>query len=340
MIFVSIASYRDPDTVLTIQCLLDRAHRPERIVVGVLWQNDPLEDPLPDLTSFGPPERLRSLFMPATEAAGPCHARHIIQTRLYEGEEYFLQLDSHMRAVPGWDDLLIAQLELCNSPNPVLTTYPAGFTRGAGQKWQDASLDTDERPPFLVFSHFGPEDGMMRFKGRRLRTPHSNPLPCHFCVSGFLFAPGRILKQGGLYDSNLPHLFFGEETLLSVRLWTHGWDFFVPGRHVFFHCWDRSYRPTFFASKNPEAQAASLERVRALLRGLELGEKFGCGAVREVHDYFVEAGLDFDSKAVLDAKRNWRGLDEADFVQNDAMANNDNDVEGKIRAVMAILRNR
>ncbi len=47
------------------------------------------------------------------------------------------------------------------------------------------------------------------------------------------------------YDPHMQFLFFGEETTMTVRLWTHGWDFFVPPQNVVYHLWSRAYRPTF-----------------------------------------------------------------------------------------------
>ena len=60
------------------------------------------------------------------EAAGPCWARHLAQG-LWQGEDYFLQLDSHMRFRPGWDVYLLETLRRCPSARPVLSTYPIGY---------------------------------------------------------------------------------------------------------------------------------------------------------------------------------------------------------------------
>lgn len=44
--------------------------------------------------------RLRSLVMPAEDAAGPSWARRVAQS-LWKGEKYVLQIDSHTRFRPG-----------------------------------------------------------------------------------------------------------------------------------------------------------------------------------------------------------------------------------------------
>ena len=44
-IYVAIASYRDPQCIRTIANLFTRAGKPERIVVGVVEQNTPVDAP-------------------------------------------------------------------------------------------------------------------------------------------------------------------------------------------------------------------------------------------------------------------------------------------------------
>jgi hypothetical protein len=57
----------------------------------------------------------------------PCKARQLAQS-LWNGEEFYLQLDAHMRFVRGWDTQLTAWLATAEltSPKAVLSTYPSG----------------------------------------------------------------------------------------------------------------------------------------------------------------------------------------------------------------------
>lgn len=50
---------------------------------------------------------------------------------------------------------------------------------------------------------------------------------------------GGAMVQEVPYDPHLPFLFFGEESSMAARLWTHGWDFFSPPHHVIYHLWSR-----------------------------------------------------------------------------------------------------
>ena len=126
-IFVSIASYRDPDCQHTVVDLFAQATHPERIFVGICWQFVPGEDD--DCFILAPPfpDQVRRLDVHASESLGACWARHQVQS-LWQGEDYYFQVDSHMRFVPGWDERLIEMLELCPSSKAVLSTYPLAFT--------------------------------------------------------------------------------------------------------------------------------------------------------------------------------------------------------------------
>lgn len=65
-----------------------------------------------------------------------------------------------------------------------------------------------------------------------------------FWVSGYAFSSSDVLKEVP-YDPHLQYIFFGEESSMTVRLWTHGWDFFAPPSNFIWHLWSRSYRPVF-----------------------------------------------------------------------------------------------
>src|SRR6478672_7522891 len=98
-IFISIASYRDPQLVPTIQDCLAKARRPDDLSFGICWQRGP-EEELP----YQDDPRFRIREVDWRESQGACWARSEIMG-LYDGQDYFLQLDSHHRFVEGWDEL-------------------------------------------------------------------------------------------------------------------------------------------------------------------------------------------------------------------------------------------
>lgn len=106
---MSIVSYRDSEANPTITDLFARAANPSRVSVGLVWQLDldVAEDQALYRSTPGGEEnkelrggRVRSLLMPAADAAGPAWARRVAQS-LWKGEKYLLQIDSHTRFRPG-----------------------------------------------------------------------------------------------------------------------------------------------------------------------------------------------------------------------------------------------
>ena len=80
-IFVSIASYRDPQLVPTVEDCLAKARYPEQLRFGICWQHGPEERPL----LFASDPRVRLLDVDWRESRGACWARAQIM-KLYAGE--------------------------------------------------------------------------------------------------------------------------------------------------------------------------------------------------------------------------------------------------------------
>ncbi len=121
-IFVQIAAYRDPQLVATIKNMIENAKKPKNLIIGIARQFHP-EDGFDDLSEFMGDKRFRILNIPYQESKGVCWARHQVQ-QLYKGEEYTLQIDSHMRFAPNWDDemiKMIKQLQKKGHEKPLLS---------------------------------------------------------------------------------------------------------------------------------------------------------------------------------------------------------------------------
>ncbi|KAJ3307906.1 Egl nine 3 [Blyttiomyces sp. JEL0837] len=299
-IFVSIAAYRDPETNATINSILSNATSPERIRVGVLYQDHPVEDiklhsDTPILDRFQ--SRVETLVMASMDAKGPYFARWMIARKLFSGtEEYFLQVDSHVRFVEGWDCKLLGLLKHVKDPKrAVVSFYPPGFGDGGNMDESRNDKDTSKSGVQVPLPPYGPvimrlkgseldKDGMPRVVGELTFPPPSvddakwddgvvEPVELirqQFCAAGFVFGSremvdivfprvGSVEDAGKLFDgkglpfmATLPGLFFGEEALMSVRLFTHGFDIWVPRDSEFavaFHRWDRGYRRTWYVDR-------------------------------------------------------------------------------------------
>lgn len=298
-IFVQIASYRDPECQWTVKDLFEKAAHPERVFVGICWQHVKAEDGYCFQQPAPRPEQVRVFEVEATQSKGACWARSQVQ-KLWRGEEYTLQIDSHMRFEQGWDTLLLECLAACEDENAVLTCYPEGYT---------PPNDISRNWVYGMAAKEFDKHGILLMHGRPA-YPASKPLPEKpmpgaYISANMIFGPSRIIEAVP-YD---PHLyFFGEEISLAVRLWTHGYNIYHPNRLITYHYWDRSKRRTHFDdhSQWPKQNEKAFARVRHLLgteqsRDLEVLaelDSFGLGSRRSLSEYQEYSGIDFSRKTI------------------------------------------
>eukprot|EP00435_Cladocopium_sp_Y103_P072933 s1156_g41.t2 len=302
----------------TIIDLFEKAAKPSRVFIGVCWQVDREEDA--DCFLLQPPSsyagQVRTLFLHHSEARGPCYARARIQQELFQGEDFYFQLDSHFRMIPKWDEELIHQLGMCESKKPILSTYPSSYTLPEDYRpgMPDAAeLPKSIEPIALCAREFGP-DGFLRITGKKCKT-FSSPRTGLFWAAGFAFSSGQVVKEVP-YDIRLEDLFFGEESSMAVRLWTSGWDFFAPTKVMGYHLWTRKHRPVFRehdSQDQRQRQAASQKRVTMQLTGGDGQSSHEPPAARSLRDYEEFAGISFE-KRKLSARALRGGMDPGDFM--------------------------
>ncbi len=288
-IFVSVAAYRDPELARTVRDLLSRAARPQALTVAVFEQSE---------KAMARPERPRGTRLllehcHPNESQGVCWARARIQSRL-NGEDYYLQLDSHHLFKPGWDALLLAEFAACPAPRVVLTGYLPPYELRRGRPRINAAAATP-----MHFSHFD-HDGVIIYRShsyeREVPTP---PIPARFFSGHFAFAR-REFVECVPYDPEL--YFYGEESSMAVRAFTHGFDLFHPGRTIAWHHYVRQGKPHHWDDHPPE-KAPGASWIDLQRRGLakyrrifclmpHVDQRDGLGARRSLADYEAWAGVD------------------------------------------------
>ena len=311
-IFVQIAAYRDPDLPATLHNLVEQAAQPDRLRFGIclqLAENDPMAWREP---AFPESSHRQVKTFTAAESRGACWARSQAQG-LYADEHFLLQIDSHMRAVKHWDDLLLQTWSRCNDPKAVLSVYPNGFQ-------QPCQLQTNTLPIMAAkeFDHYG----ILKFQGiSRYKLPEqqpAKPLPNAFIAGGLLFGPGEIVKKVP-YDPSL--YFYGEEISMSARLWTHGFNIYSPDQLLLFHLYksggpNADQSPTHWSDHKGwfQLNRRSLVRVHTLLGSLSAAptnlqptmedvddlNHFWLGGERSLQDYQNWAGVNFKSQSITE----------------------------------------
>lgn len=303
LIFVQIASYRDPELVPTIEDMIAKAKHPENLTFGICWQYDDTEP----IDMFDNKPEFRISKHPYTESQGLGWARHITNT-LYQGEKYTLQIDSHHRFVQNWDEIVLEDFNqaLMVSEKPIITTYCAPFNP------KDEPSTWTPLPSLMSQYEFSSDKLLMSMPYYIQDYKERNKVIRARTISGhFYFTYGKFIDEVP-YD---PDIYFGgytEETTMSVRAWTSGYDFFSPYRVVMWHEYTRNYRPKHWEDhgKKSETKKTSGERdifARNKTRqifgiqdyGIEMG-KYGLGLNRSLHEYEVFGGFDFKNCRIQD----------------------------------------
>jgi hypothetical protein len=252
-IFISIASYRDNQCIDTLKNIAQMADNPENLHFVICQQNSVLEKDCLKWCQYDKDHPACKVSITKIErlshydARGPTYARWRIQ-QLWTGEEFFLQIDAHTRMIKGWDTILKNQLLLCPADKPILTQYPLEYdiveekSRGdpIKEKWQ-----LDKLRNGIYVKKFENPDGFTRIQSDYTTAITRRPFKSTAWAAGFSFSKGSLIIEAG-YDPYTPFLFFGEEMDITIRAFTHGWDFYSPSVTVIFHNYKRDHRNTFW----------------------------------------------------------------------------------------------
>ncbi|MCB2262582.1 MAG: hypothetical protein LGR52_06530 [Candidatus Thiosymbion ectosymbiont of Robbea hypermnestra] len=314
-IFVSVASYRDPQCAWTVFDLFEKAACPSRVFVGVCQHNtDADADVLARYHKLvarrGAGDfsaQIRVYRQDAEQAQGPVPARHLIEKELYRDERYYLIVDSHTLFTPRWDaeSIRIWTQARALAPKPILTMYPAGF-RPFHRRWPERGYEN--RPPgYLHFSRFDEDTGLVNIQGADMARIPERPVRSLFWSASYSFGLGSQMREVP-FDPHCSYVFIGEEISMAARLWTHGYDFFHPTRMVVYQMWER-FRPLFWEqligtsrlhAQRRESEQAGYRRLQTLL-GLREGHieaPYGLGTARALAAYEKFIGLDMRRRAV------------------------------------------
>jgi hypothetical protein len=296
-IFVQIAAYRDPQLIPTIENLLGNAKKPKNIVIGVARQFHP-EDGFDDLSKYEKDKRFRILNIPYTESKGVCWARHQVQ-QLYGGEEYTLQIDSHMRFEKNWDEemiKMIKQLQKKGHKKPLLTGYVSSFD-------PDNDPDARVREPWrMAFDRFTPE-GVVFFLPETIPgwQEMKEPVPARFYSAHYCFTLGQFSTE---VQHDPEFYFHGEEISITVRAYTHGYDLFHPHKVLIWHEYTRKGRTKQWDDdKDWYLRNTACHVKNRQLLGVD-GEKYNgdysewFGTERTIRDYEKYAGLIFETRGI------------------------------------------
>jgi len=342
-LYVSVASFRDEFCPETLIQAFGKAKNPEKLFVGLVQQNceeakcrsgfidgkmmDVKTDPdcyaLFCSSSVGKKYcnsgNIRLLRMKESLALGPYMARYFA-AKMWMGEQYYMQIDSHMTFLQDWDALSIDMLKKAPTKKPVISHYPRPHTADLVAR----SADPAPRlcgPRFAttdVESEIVRLDGTGNYDTVRLDVPRFAP----FVAAGYLVASSEILRDIP-FDPFLPYIFMGEEIILSARLWTSGYDIFSPTFSALGHHWamlSKNYnKPKFWESLHrtftfgihDPVEMMVMNRIKYQLGYPESAkdmvkpntvftavDQYSMGKVRPLDEYLKIVGVDVKTKVI------------------------------------------
>lgn len=296
MIYVTIASYRDPEIKSTIDSLINKSSDPKNIRICVCQQND--TDKL-ITTEY---DNVHFLNFKPEVSKGLCWARDKANS-MYNGEEFFLQCDSHMEFVKDWDRLIIEDIRYVKerTTNPaIFAAYPAAYEFTNGER-------VFVQPPVVHATKVTFRDAPSRvILGNAILNTTGHPVRARFLNGGFVFGDGEFLRSQK-FDSEI--YFYEEEFMTTLKVFTSGFDLFHPSKHI---CWHNYHRIIDHGEQvhhwNPDDEVKrsikwsvlnqkSAKKMDEIIMGVYKG-KSELGTIRTIQDYEKYACVDLKNRLI------------------------------------------
>ena len=300
-IFIQIAAYRDLEVTPTILDAIKQSSGNHQINFGVhTVYVDESEINVPDLPN------VKHVESKAPENIGLGMGRALAH-QFYNGEDYYLQCDSHSRFVKNWDEIVINSVldyQIQGIEKPLLTMYPANY-------WYPSLTAKFVESDVLVpgdLANIQFNEKPDQFKAIRIPSQTSTYITDNNkfvkSVSG-----GSIFTVGGFLPFNTDIAFYGEEIWLAARAFTNGFDLLVPNEKYMYHLYYNHDKPAEinkrkllwkdFPDEFEELDKISKELIYKTLTEGTTGDLL-LGTKRTLADYGIFAGLDFETGEVLD----------------------------------------
>ena len=283
-IFVQISAYHDYELPKTILNCIEQSSQKNEINFGVhlcYHDSNDIEDiVLPNV------KYIKSI---APDGLGVGQGRYLAN-KLYNGEDYYLQIDAHTRFAKDWDiDLINNHLEYVSyGCNPVLSAYPSGY------HYENSQIIYDQYPS-VVFADFEKKDGGKKtdFLHQTSMQNEENNIFTRALSAGHIFSSGSIAK----IEPNCKMFNWGEEFLMALRLFTHGYDLMLPKKQNLYHLYygkepenQRKLSGNDFPEKANNIFKESNEEIERIIANNIVGDQ-ELGSIRTLEEFWFYANI-------------------------------------------------
>lgn len=241
--------------------------------------------------------RLKAWTIPPAEGMGPAHQRGLLNEMLDFDvpDAMCMTTDSHMDFHLDWDELTLADWYATDNEFAVLTTYPVAMQEGQEQNSRGKHVD--------LCGYFL-EAGIPRGKTGSLLLAKKGQKPYLTMnwAAGFSFHRCHADRNVPV-DKHLTWIFTGEEVSRAVRLWTHGYDLYLPSGITVYHNYTAAKQEfwSYRGLRNVLAGHFSRERISDLLQlsgtggTSDLGP-YGLGSQRSLEQWVIWSQVDLGTE--------------------------------------------
>jgi hypothetical protein len=226
-IYVSTATLDDSETEKTILNIFDSATHPERVYIGLSCSTKN-KSFYKNLLKVASGKNVKIAYIKiknnSLENWGTGQARARALT-MYDGQDYFLQCDSHTHFEQGWDETLIDLFEeakqAVDHDKVVLTAYLGKYHYAPERK----ALDSRAHYPYYISGFFG--GGYVKWTDKSPEDLNQNDkfYPCVKFNGNFAFGDKEFAKNPGVYDKAF---FYDEEIIQGINLINSGFYMVFP----------------------------------------------------------------------------------------------------------------
>lgn len=219
-IFISVAAYQDPTLERTLKQAIEQADKPNELIFAICLQYS--EEP--DI-SFIPESQKKIIRFDPQTRPGVVKVRNLLK-EMYDNEDYFLQIDSHMQFDKSWDTILIRQfkeLQKFANKDKVIISTPRDFPRRQDRGYSVLKVRSVADREFVTF--FASNSTAPDTKDKFYK---SNYIRC-----GMIFSDREFANT--IKFSKYNHA-FEEEAYLTFSSIISGWSIYeLPYHTVIWH---------------------------------------------------------------------------------------------------------
>lgn len=219
-IFISMPSIRDTESAKTIKNAYETALNPDRVYFGVsvLDTDRDIYSEIFSLSMLN--DRITTGFnlldTSSIDQIGTGSGR-VRSMKMYSGQDYYLQIDSHTNFEQGWDNMLISLFKDAKKETGldrlVLTGYLGKYGYFPERKRMSGEDGDIRTVVFIPGEFFG--QAIPRWDDFMPKNKTNAFIPCIKFSGNFAFSDKSFIENSGVVEEAI---FFDEEILQSINL--------------------------------------------------------------------------------------------------------------------------